>query len=100
MNLESLLKAHEAAYFATPKRRSSPATYNTDFTNIYKKIPRDQPFTPELLRQTLEAIPDDSRTRKRAAHALQHLATFAGFHIDLSALSGHYSNTRTPHPTQ
>jgi hypothetical protein len=91
MNLEELLEAHELAYFATPKRKSSPATYNTDFTNIYKKIPRGEPVSPELLRQTLEAIPDDTRTRKRAAHALQHLATFAGFDTDLAALSGDYS---------
>jgi hypothetical protein len=92
MNLEELLEAHEIAYFATPKRRSTPATYNTDYRNMWRKIPRDQPFTPELLRQTLEAIPDNTATRRRAANAFQKLATFAGFDIDLWALSGHYSS--------
>jgi integrase len=94
MNLEDLLTAHEIAYFATPKRRSTMATYNTDYRNMWRKIPRDQPFTPELLRATLEAIPDDTATRRRAANAFQKLATFAGFDIDLWALSGHYSSKR------
>jgi hypothetical protein len=94
MNLEELLAAHELAYFSTPKRRSSDATYNTDYRNMWRKIPRDQPFTPELLRQTLESIPDDTATRRRAANAFQKLATFAGFDIDLWALSGHYSSKR------
>lgn len=95
MNLEELLEAHELAYFATPKRRSTPATYNTDYRNIYKKIPRDEPLTPELLKRTLEAIPDNTRTRKRAAYALQHLATFAGWDTKLTDLSGYYSHTKT-----
>jgi integrase len=94
MNLDELLEAHKAAYFATPKRQSSIQTYNTDFANIYKKIPRNQPFTPELLRQTLEAIPDDTCVRKRAANAFQKLAILAGFDIDLMALSGRYSSRR------
>jgi integrase len=95
MNLESLLEAHEVAYFNTPKRRSSPATYQKDYRDIYKKIPRDQPLTPELLKKVVESIPDDTRTRKRAAYALQHLATFIGWDINLTDLSGHYSPSHT-----
>lgn len=73
----------------------APLTWKTDYLQPFNKLPQDAELTPELLRQTLEAVKADrpnSRAQLRAYNAYRQLAAYAGLPVDgLKGLKGHYS---------
>jgi hypothetical protein len=93
MQIQTLVEAFKTDYLDHPRRTFQ--TYDKDYGQIYRKLPPDEPISVELLTQCLTGIPDNTRQRKRAAHALAKLGQFAGLQVDFTRLSGTYSRTKT-----
>lgn len=90
-----LIESAEKEYFSKrEKTQKSENTWAGDYLKIYKKLPQDKPLTTQIILDCLLSTTPDSRTRKRAAIALQKLADLAGLEIDLSGYKGKYSPNR------
>lgn len=78
------------------KHSVEPATWRSDYYNVFAKLPADAPLTVDLLRQVVlnvQASNPNSRNQRRYALALERLAKFAGLEADFSHLRGNYSAT-------
>ena len=81
IGIQAAIEGFEAAFFADPRRRRSPASSRTTWTSAYlpylRRLARqcgDQPLEPALLMQTLTSYDDGSRSRQQCATALAALA--------------------------
>ena len=89
------IKRFEADYWNRRDRnQQSETTWRTNYRTILNKLPVDQLLSPEQLLNLINAIPPDSRQRKRAVQVCAALAKFAGFQTDFSSLVGSYSAKR------
>lgn len=89
------VKRFEADYWHRRDRnQQSETTWKTDYRVILNKLPVDEVLSPEHLLAVIQAIPPDSRQRKRAVQVCAALAKFAGFQTDFSGLIGSYSAKR------
>lgn len=73
------------------KTPESETTWKSDYHNVFKRLPLEQPLTREILEAAITAIPPDTRQRRRFCIALGLLAKFADIEADFSALKGKYS---------
>jgi hypothetical protein len=69
----------------------SKTTWRTEYQQVFKRLPLDQPLTTEVLLRAIEATEPDSRQRKRFFTTLSSLSKFAGLELDVSCLEGVYS---------
>lgn len=83
-----------ARFEAEVRETVLPVTWRTDYQNPFNKLPGDQPLTIALLTDTLAAIPDNSRLRKRCACTFARLAKFAGLEADFTPVQGNYSASK------
>lgn len=81
-------------YFDSRKESTQTlTTWRTEFNNVFKRLPREDLLTEDLLLKTVLETDPDTRTRKRFVESLQQLASFAELAIDLNPLKGGYSPT-------
>ena len=80
-DLAHVIDGFQAAFFADPRRRRSPAGSRTTWTAAYlpylrrlQTIAKGEPITAALLRTTLSSYEDGSRSRQQCATALAALA--------------------------
>lgn len=85
-----------ADYF---ERRSTTSqaltTWSSNYMEVFKRLPRDEELTAEVIKSLVLTTMPDSRTRQRYCLALKALAKYAGVEvIDLDRLRGEYSPRR------
>lgn len=74
------------------RKAATPQSLSTweDHYKFLKKLPVDKTLTQQLLKETLLAIPPDTRSRQKASRVLNKLAQLAGVQVDLSHYAGNY----------
>lgn len=78
--------------FEAEKRPQVAAiTWETDYEDVFKRLPQDKPLTADLLLKCVDLSKANSKTRKRFCSALGQLAKTAGLTVDFKALQGTYS---------
>ncbi|MEX0271751.1 site-specific integrase [Leptolyngbyaceae cyanobacterium UHCC 1019] len=80
------------AQFESEKRPQIAAiTWETDYADVFKRLPQSKMLTVDLLLKAVEASKANSKTRKRFCTALGQLAKTAGLTVDFKPLQGTYS---------
>lgn len=93
--VSSWIERFEADYFSRRSRNpKSETTWRTDYKHPFGQLPRNEPLTVELLRQSILETEPDTRNRQRCCIALGQIAKFAGLDLDATALRGDYSPKR------
>ncbi len=89
------VKEFEQHYFSRRSRTpKSESTWKGDYLKIFRRLPQNEPLTPEILMAMVLATSPDTKTRKRCCMVLGALARFAGLAVDLNSMSGTYSPTK------
>ena len=79
-------------YFTRRERNpKSQTTWDKDYLVPLNRLPQASQLTPELLIETAESFPPDTRSRKRAVSAYTAIAKFMRLEVDLKPLRGTYS---------
>ncbi|NES97640.1 MAG: site-specific integrase [Desertifilum sp. SIO1I2] len=73
------------------KTPESETTWRTDYHNVFKRLPLDEPLTLGVLEDAITAIPPDTRQGRRFCIALSLLAKLAGLDPNFKGLKGKYS---------
>jgi integrase len=85
----------EENYFIRRQRNAkSETTWRTDYRDVFRRLPSDEPLTAQLLKEAIVSTTPDSKTRRRFCIALGALAKFAGLDFDPKPLKGRYSPKR------
>lgn len=82
----------EKDYFA--KRDRNPKTETTwkrSYLEVLKRLPSDEPLTPEILKSLILGTAPDTRSRQNYAMVCNSLGKFANLGTDFSQYSGNYS---------
>jgi integrase len=91
-NCGDWVKKFEKDYFA--KRDRNPKTETTwkrSYLEVLKRLPVDEPLSPEILKNLILTTTPDSRSRQNYAMVCNSLAKFANLEADFSLYSGSYS---------
>lgn len=75
----------------TPKAET---TWEIDYLRVFRKLPQDQPLTPNVLIALATSTPPDTRARRRYCLALGALAKFANITVDLKRYRGTYTHKK------
>ena len=70
----------------------SDITWQTDYDQVFRRLPPEKPLTVDLLVHAISATRINSRTRERFCMALGKLAKTAGLTADFKPLQGTYSH--------
>lgn len=83
------------ARFEGEKRpQLAPITWETDYADVFKRLPQNKPLTADLLLKAVALSKANSKTRRRFCSALGQLAKTAGLTVDFRALQGTYSSRK------
>ena len=93
MKIKDLIEAFRLDWEAWSSANKS--TWNTDYRSIFRRLPRDETLTMDIIKKVLQTTEPNSRQRKRAAVSLHALARFAGLDFPLKRYSGSYNYTST-----
>ena len=89
------IAAFEKDYFSerarTPKTET---TFSSNYSQLFKKLPKDERLTSELLIATIKATEPNTRTRQLICRAFKALGKFFEIQIDTSKLQGDYGLKR------
>ncbi|BAS54263.1 integrase family protein [Leptolyngbya boryana NIES-2135] len=86
------IEQFEADYFSKRKRTpKSETTWQTEYAQVFRQLPLNEPLTPELLRSHILKTEPDSRNRQRYCMVLGALAKLASVDLDVKSLRGNYS---------
>ncbi len=89
------VKEFEEDYFIRRAQNpKSETTWEIDYQRVFRKLPGNQPLTPDVLIALATSTPADSRTRRRYCLALAALARFAGLTCDLKRYRGSYTHKK------
>lgn len=91
-NCGDWVQKFEKDYFA--KRDRNPKTETTwqrSYLEVLKRLPSDEPLTPEILKNLILGTAPDTRSRQNYAMVCNSLARFANLEADFSLYSGNYS---------
>jgi integrase len=92
---EEWTRRFEADYWNRRDRNEqSQTTWDKDYRTTFNKLPANEVLSPELLLQTIERTPPDTRNRRRTVQVLSRLAKFAGIENEFGHLIGSYSAKR------
>ena len=92
--------AFEQDYFdKREKNAQSLTTWKTDYYQAFKRLPRTQTLTADLILKLVKKTHPDTKSRKRYCICLGALAKFAGITINLTPLAGKY-NPKSVNPRQ
>lgn len=78
---------------AEVKPSVTETTWKTEYQQVFKRLPLDQPLQTEVLLEVIAQIPNHTRNRKRYCTSLARLAEFAGVELNVKSLKGNYSYT-------
>ncbi len=82
----------EKDYFAKRDRNpKTETTWSRSYLEVLKRLPVDEPLTPEILKNLILGTAPDSRSRQNYAMVCNSFAKFANLDIDFSLYSGNYS---------
>ncbi|MBE9127910.1 site-specific integrase, partial [Coleofasciculus sp. LEGE 07081] len=76
------------------KTPQSLTTWETNYNEVFKRLPLSQPLTTDLLVSAIAATPPDTRIRQKTCLALDKLAQLAGIEFDAKRFAGNYSPTK------
>ena len=76
------------------KTPQSLTTWETNYNEVFKRLPGDQPLTELILKKAIAATPPDTRTRQKTCLALDKLAKIASVDFDAKRFAGNYSPTK------
>ena len=93
MQIKDLIEAFRHDWEAWSSANKS--TWETDYRGIFRRLPRNEVLTMDIIKAVLLTTEPNSRQRKRAAVSLHALARFAGLDFDLKRYSGSYNYTST-----
>lgn len=89
------IERYEQDYWNRRERNDqSQTTWDKDYRTTFNKLPLKALLSSELLLQTIESTPPDSRNRKRTVQVFARLAKFAGLQVEFGHLVGSYSARR------
>jgi len=86
------LEKFEKDYFS--RRDKNPKTLTTwrkNYHEVLKRLPVDEPLSPEILKNLILTTTPDSRSRQNYAMVCNSLAKFTNLEADFSLYSGSYS---------
>jgi integrase len=93
--IAALVERFEKDYFNRKVRNpKSETTWDKDYKAVFKHLPQDKQFSPEVIMAAIAKTTPETRTRSRYAQALRLLAKFAGIDIDLSEYGKGYSPSK------
>jgi integrase len=89
------IAAVETDYFMRrAKNAKSLSTWQTNYLEVYQRLPLDQYLTPDVMMQVIKGTQPDTRMRQKTCLALDILAKFANVEFDAKRFSGNYSPTK------
>ena len=89
------INALETDYFMRrAKTPQSLTTWETNYAEVFKRLPCSQPLTSTILKKAIAATPPDTRIRQKTCLALDKLAQIAGVDFDAKRFAGNYSPSK------
>ncbi|MBW4527071.1 MAG: site-specific integrase [Phormidium tanganyikae FI6-MK23] len=86
------IERFEVDYFNRKRRNpKSETTWETEYDQVFRQLPPDEPLTAELLRSHILKTDPDTRNRQRYCMVSEALAKFAALPLDAKSLKGKYS---------
>ena len=94
LTTDAAIAKFERDYFSSRERNGkSETTFNNYLTQL-KKLPKGVKLTPELMIRTIEATPNNTRTRAVIASSMKMLGQSVGIDLDISELRGNHTASR------
>ena len=82
----------EKDYFTRRDRNpKTETTWKRSYLEVLKRLPIDQPLSPEILKNLILGTAPDTRSRQNYAMVCNAIAKFANLETDFSLYSGNYS---------
>jgi integrase len=76
------------------RHEMKPSTWNGDWMSIYKRLPQDEPLTPEVMRSLIFKTDPNTRNRLETCRKFQKLADFAKLDAAFLEFEGNYGPSK------